>query len=311
MSDPTNAALPRWGVMLPTFDPYRTGQFPVVNGARVAEDAGFDAGWVGDHLSYVAPCLEPFVALAAAAGATTRLRLGMSVLLLPLRPVVWVAKQLGSLAAVAPGRVILGVGVGGENPAEWEAAGVPLNERGRRLDEALEILPALLRGKPVGHPGPLLPLRTPALEPPVPEGSMPIVVGGRSQAAVRRTARYADGWMGVWLDPAKVTERKEQLEEAAAEAGRPAPEVIMMVFTNTGADVARGEAEADTLFRGQYGIGFDRLGRWAAIGPPGRVAEHLDALSAAGANGFVFVPASPDPIGEFERLAEVKKLLGD
>lgn len=301
---PSPVSLPRWGVMLPSFDPYHTGRFPVADAARVAEEVGFDAAWVGDHLTYVAPCLDPFSALSAAAAVTTRIHLGFSVLLLPLRPLVWVAKQLGSLCALAPDRVVCGVGVGGENPAEWEAAGVPLGERGRRLDEALEVLPALLRGEAVDHPGPLLPLRSPALAP-APGAPVPLVVGGRSEAAVRRTARKADGWMGVWLDPAKVAERREQLAAAAADVGRPTPRILMMVFVNVCDDVARGESEADGLYRGQYGIGFDRLGRWAAVGPPEHVAERLDALRAAGADGFVLVPASPDSLTQFERLGEV------
>lgn len=301
------SSLPRWGVMLPSFDPYHTGLFPVAEGARLAEDLGFDAGWVGDHLSYVAPCLEPFTALAAAAGVTTRLHLGVGVLLLPLRPLVWAAKHLTSLCALAPGRVVLGVGVGGENPAEWEAAGVPLSERGRRLDEALDVLPDLLAGRPVDHPGPLLPLRSPALTPAA-DPAPPLVVGGRSEAAIRRAALRADGWMGVWLDPAKVAEHRARLAELAAEAGCKTPEVLMMVFANISDDGPRAEAEADALFRGQYGLGFDRLGRWAAVGPPQRVAELLAELRAAGADGFVFVPAGPDALGQTERLAEVRAL---
>lgn len=300
--------LPRWGVLLPTFDPYRNGRFPVVEGARVAEDAGFDAVWAGDHLSYLAPVVEPFVALSAAAGATTTLRLGFSVVLVPMRPVVWVAKQLGSLCAIAPDRVVFGVGVGGEGPAEWEAAGVPMNERGRRLDEALEMLPPLLRGEALDHPGPLLPLRTPPLTP-APGAMPPMITGGRSEAAVRRAARYAEGWMGVWLDAGKVAERVEQLREAAEEHGRPAPGVIHMVFTNVTDDLATGEAEADGLFRGQYRLDLDRLRKWTAIGTPERVAEELAPFVDAGAEGFVFVPASPDPVGQYERLAEVKALL--
>lgn len=302
------AEIPRWGVLLPTFDPYRRGSFPVAEGARAAEDGGFGCGWVGDHLSYVAPSLEPFVALAYAAASTRRLQLGFGVLLLPMRPVVWVAKQLTSLCTLAPGRVILGVGVGGEGPAEWEAAGVPMHERGRRLDEALDMLPGLLRGEPLDHAGPLLPLRTPALAP-APVEPPPLVVGGRSEAAVRRAARRADAWMPAWLDPPRLAERVALLEASATEAGRPRPAVVFMVFTNVGDDLARSRDEADGLFRGQYNLDWERLGKWALTGPPARIAEGLTPYVEAGADGFVLVPASPDPVGQIERLAEVRALV--
>jgi len=123
-----------FGVMLPTFDPFRTGPPPLARGAALAEDLGFDAGWVGDHLAFHPPVMDALGALCAAAASTRTLLLGTGVLLLPMRHPVWTAKQVATVDALAPGRVLLGVGVGGENPAEWEAAGVPVRERGRRLD---------------------------------------------------------------------------------------------------------------------------------------------------------------------------------
>lgn len=297
--------LPRWGYLLPSFDPYRQGRTPVVEGARRAEELGFDAGWVGDHLTYYAPLLEPMCALAAAAAVTSRLRLGLGVLLLPMRPVVWVAKQLGTLDALAPGRIILGVGVGGENPAEFEAAGAPLEGRGRRLDEALDVLPALLAGKPVDHPGPLLPLRSPPLEP-APATPPPLMIAGRSPAAVERAGRRGDGWLAVWLEPERVAEQRERLAEAAQAAGRPTPPVLMMVFVNVGDDRTRCRDEADRLYRGQYGLGVERVERWAALGSVASVVDLLGAHQEAGVSGFVLVPASPDPLGQLERFAEVR-----
>lgn len=304
----TTAPIPRWGVMLPTFDPYGLGSYPLAEGARLAEDVGFDCGWVGDHLTYVPPTLEPFVALAHAAAVTTRLQLGFAVLLLPMRPVVWVAKQLTSLCTLAPGRVVLGVGVGGEGAAEWEAAGVPLAERGRRLDEALDMLPPLVAGRSLEHPGPLLPLRTPSLRPAAPTPP-PLVVGGRSEIAIRRAARRADAWLPAWVDPARLAAGVTTLEDEVAAAGRPRPQVVLLIFTNVTDDPARGRDECDGLYRGQYGLDWERLGRWAAVGSPRQVAEELAGYQAAGADGFLCCPASPDQLGQIERLAEVKELL--
>src|SRR3954469_25437422 len=107
--------MPRWGVLLPTFDPLRTGRQPSPGeAARLAEDLGFDAVWVGDHLACPAPVLDAPTCLAAAAAVTNRIALGLSVMLLGLRRPAWAAKQLATIDALSGGRLRLGVGVGGE-----------------------------------------------------------------------------------------------------------------------------------------------------------------------------------------------------
>ena len=221
------------------------------------------------------------------------------------------AKQVATVDALAPGRVLLGVGVGGENPAEWEAAGVPVGERGRRLDESLAIVGALLRGEPVDHPGPLLPTRAPVLEP-VPAAPPPLVLGGRSDAALRRAAKLGDGWLGVWLSPRRVADAAARLAELAAEHGRPVPAVLMMVFvhvTGPGDDPEAARAQAAAFVRGQYGLPFDALARWVVVGDEGAVAEALTALRNAGAQGFVLLPAASAPLQQYERLASVRALV--
>ncbi|MCD2195126.1 TIGR03619 family F420-dependent LLM class oxidoreductase [Actinomycetospora endophytica] len=300
-----------FGVMLPTFDPFRTGPPPLARGAALAEDLGFDAGWVGDHLAFHPPVMEPLGALCAAAVSTRTLLLGTGVLLLPMRHPVWTAKQVATVDALAPGRVLLGVGVGGENPEEWEAAGVPVRQRGRRLDESLAIVDTLLRGKAVDHPGPLLPTRAPVLEP-APAQPPPLVLGGRSDAALRRAARVGDGWLGVWMSPRRVAEVAGRLAELAAAQGRPVPTVLMMVFVHvTGPrdDPGAARAEAAAFVRGQYGLPFSRLERWVVLGGERAVAEELVALRAAGAAGFVLVPAASDVLVQYERLASVRALV--
>jgi alkanesulfonate monooxygenase SsuD/methylene tetrahydromethanopterin reductase-like flavin-dependent oxidoreductase (luciferase family) len=234
--------------------------------------------------------------------------LGTGVLLLPMRHPVWTAKQVASLQALAPGRFVLGVGVGGENPAEWEAVGVPIAERGRRLDESLEIVCALLRGEPVDSSGPLLPVRAPVLEP-VPATPPPLVVGGRSEAALRRAARLADGWLGVWMSAKRLAETRAQLHEYCEEHGRPRCTVLQMVFVHVTDDVAAGEAEAFAFARGQYGPAAEKLGRWTLVGDEARVAAGLAELREAGAEGFVIMPAARDILGHYARLAKVRALL--
>src|ERR1700761_7827691 len=138
-----------WGVLLPTFDALRTGRPPQVTAAaRLAEESGLDGVWAGDHLWCPAPILDATSALAAAAAVTERVSIGTSVLLLGMRPLAWSAKQVATLQALSGNRLKLGVGIGGEFPVEYAAAEVPVKERGRRLDAALDVLPGLLSGQP-------------------------------------------------------------------------------------------------------------------------------------------------------------------
>lgn len=302
------APTPRWGVYLPTLDSYRQGTPPALDGARRAEELGFDTLWIGDHLAFHPPLLESMTVMAAAAAVTTRIRLGVGVLMLPLRSVVWAAKQLTTVDALAPGRLTLGVGVGGENPEEYVAAGVPRHERGRRLDEALTVLPALLTGKPVDHHGPLLTVHSPALEPAM-DAPPALLVGGRSPAALERVARYGDGWLAMWHRPDTVAVRRKRLAARAAELGRPAPSTTMLVFVNVDDDEDRARTQAAELLWGQYRLPYERVGRYTAVGTAERVADRLAAYRDAGVDAFALHPAAPDAVGQYERYARVRELL--
>src|SRR5215472_220504 len=170
--------------MLATAASLDTGQ---TEAARRAEAAGFDGVYVGDHLLHPHPLLESVVTLAAVAASTGRISLGPCVMLLALRHPVVLAKQLGTLSAFAPGRLRVGVGVGGEYPAEFEAAGVPLPERGRRMESALRQVRSLLTDG-TGHPGV-------TIGPGAPE--VPFLLAGWKEVSLRRAAAHGDGWIGT------------------------------------------------------------------------------------------------------------------
>jgi alkanesulfonate monooxygenase SsuD/methylene tetrahydromethanopterin reductase-like flavin-dependent oxidoreductase (luciferase family) len=214
----------------------RTGPDEVAAYARHAEDVGLDSLFVGDHLVANRPILDSVVTLATAAAVRSQIALGFGVLVVPLRPVAWVAKQIATLQLTSRGRVLLGVGLGG--PASlyprvgWEAVGVPYAERGRRLDEALEVLPELIAGRPARVSGAEITL-APSAQPP------PFWVGGTADAALRRTARSGDAWMPSMVPPAWVPARAARLAELAAAHGRPAPEIAMGAAAALGPDVAR------------------------------------------------------------------------
>src|SRR6201996_4686151 len=200
-----------WGVLLPTFDPLLLGEpFAVAEAARLAEQVGYDSIWVGDHLKCPAPVLDAASCLAVAAATTTRPQLGFSVMLLGMRPLAWAAKQIATLQHLSNNRLRLGVGVGGEFPQEYAAAEVPLERRGARLDHALELLPQFL-----------MPGTEHSLEPSA--AMPPLLIGGRSDKAVERAARFGAGWLPLWISPETLAQRGERLAELAAQHGRPAP----------------------------------------------------------------------------------------
>jgi alkanesulfonate monooxygenase SsuD/methylene tetrahydromethanopterin reductase-like flavin-dependent oxidoreductase (luciferase family) len=294
------------GVALPSVDAFGRGA-PVVEVARAAEEAGLDHAWVPDHLVFHRPVLEATTALGVVAGATERIGLGFAILNPTLRPVTWLAKQLSTLATLAPDRLLLGVGLGGEYEPEFRAAGVDRRQRGRLLDEALTLLPRLLSGDEVEHQG-LFEVDCPGLAP-VPRTPLPVLVGGRSEAALRRAARLGDAWFPMWLDPAEIAASRGVLADLAAELGRPAPGIALVAFVNVCPDRSRGVAEAADLIQRQYGMPFGPVERWTLVGSVDDVAERLDAYREAGVEGFCLSPAHPRPLEQVEPLAEVRARL--
>lgn len=302
---PLAAAPIRFGVLLPSFDPMHTGQSPgLVEAARQAEELGFDAAWVGDHLWGHAPWLDSGVALAAAAAVTERLTLGFSVMLLGLRPPAWAAKQIQSIYTLSGGRLVLGVGVGGEYPEEFEAAGVPVSKRGKRLDEALTVLPDLLLGRRVDYDGSALAVHANPLAPAMPRPP-PILVGGRGEVALQRTARFGDGWLPMWLSPDALIERGARLRELAAESGRREPTITLLILVHLDDSLERARRVATEHLAGQYKLPLHVVERWAALGSRDRVAEELQGYIDAGVKEFVLMALGGDQLLQYERLAEV------
>src|SRR5262249_37064536 len=139
--------------------------------------------------------------------------------LLPLRHPVPVARQLATIAQLAPGRLTLGVGIGGEDPHEIEVCGVDPKTRGRRMDECLRILRGLANGTPVTFQGEFFSLND-ALILPAPSPRIPLIVGGRSEAAVARAARLGDGWLGIWVSPRRFAAVRDQITREATALSR-------------------------------------------------------------------------------------------
>src|SRR5687768_7718501 len=208
----------------------RVGLFPLnvmeAGAAKAAEslaaiaESGLDHVCCGDHVSFfTAAGFDGLVQATALAMLHPTLPIHTGVYLLPLRHPTPVARQLADIDRLAPGRLTLGVGIGGEDRHEVEVCGVDPRTRGRRMDECLEVLRGLMTAEPLTYRGRFYDLDE-ALVLPAPSPPIPLVVGGRSEAAVRRAARLGDGWLAIWVSPRRFADALGQIEEEAAAADR-------------------------------------------------------------------------------------------
>lgn len=265
-----------------------------VGQAREAEDLGFDGVAAGEHLFFHGPVGNAFVTLAAAAGATRAVRLISSVTLLPLYPAALAIKLATTLDQVSGGRFEMGVGVGGEYPPEFSAAGVDPGERGARTDEALELARRLWAGGPVDLPGRFAERPSLELRPgPVRPGGPPIWVGGRSPAAVRRAARYADVWLPYMYTPEQVARSLGEVRVEAERAGRDPGAVrgAVLCWGAVSPDPLQARELAVRGVSDVYRQDFTRLAdRYLLFGTPDDAVARATEYAEAGADWLVFAP---------------------
>jgi probable F420-dependent oxidoreductase len=226
------------GAHLPVYGPAATRE-GVLLVARRIESLGYDSLWVSDHvvipwtirsrypynatgdfpLSPGTDFLEPLTALTLAAAVTSRVRLGTSVLVLPHRHPVLTAKMLATLDHLAPGRVVLGAGVGWMRE-EIELFGVPYGRRGAWTDEAIAIMRACWRDDRVSFRGQFFTLDEVGCRPRPVNGTIPIWIGGHTDRALARVATLGDGWHAAFPTPRALGEALARLRDACAKVGR-------------------------------------------------------------------------------------------
>jgi alkanesulfonate monooxygenase SsuD/methylene tetrahydromethanopterin reductase-like flavin-dependent oxidoreductase (luciferase family) len=275
-----------------------------------AEKAGIDHVCCGDHVSFAGAGFDGLVQATALALLHPALPVYCGVYLLPLRHPVLAARQLADLARLAPGRLILGTGIGGEDRREVAICGVDPATRGQRMNECLAVVRQLLTGKAVTFHGRFFDLDE-AVIAPAPAEPVPLIVGGRSDAAIRRAGRLGDGWLGIWNSPRRFAAAVQMAAEEAARAGRPDPprRHAMQVWCGLADSRQAARACLAPAMEAFYQLPFERFERYCPYGTADDVAEFLASYAAAGCTEFNLIPQAPDPGQAIAGAAAVKTLL--
>jgi alkanesulfonate monooxygenase SsuD/methylene tetrahydromethanopterin reductase-like flavin-dependent oxidoreductase (luciferase family) len=274
-------------------------------------NADIDHVCCGDHVSFFGGHgFDGLTQATALAMLHPTLPVHVGVYLLPLRHPVLVARQLADFAGLAPGRLVLGVGLGGEDRHEISVCGVDPATRGARMNECLAIVRQLLDGRTVTFDGAFFSIED-AVIAPAPASPIPIIVGGRSDAAVRRAGRLGDGWLGIWNSPARFAAAVQLAAEEASLAGRPgAPSRhAMQVWCGLADTQQAARACLAPAMEAFYQLRFERFERYCPYGTADHVAEFLTPYVEAGCTEFNLIPQAPDDEQAIEGVAAVKKLL--
>jgi len=292
--------MPNWGVYLPTYGASAPIDVPGIRRlAARAEERGLAHLFVGDHLIWNRAILSPFLALAHVAAVTERIRLGTGVYLLPLRAPVLAAKDAATLDVLSGGRLILGVGAGGDNPEEYRVAGVAPGNRGTRMDEGIAALRGLLNGEPSGFVGNYVEVPPTTLAP-LPRRSVPIWLGGRSEAVVQRAARVCDGWFPVWISPERYATARDQI--LGERKGNAVFDFGLNIFVAIADTRAEARAIAAVHMENAYAQPFERFERYVAYGTPDDVRKELRPYVEVGVTDVVFNLTGPRPEHQLDLL---------
>ncbi len=275
-----------------------------------AAESGLDFLVVGDHLSFQGgQGFDGIVSATFALAAHPTLPVLISVYQLALRHPLAVARQLSSIAQVAPGRLMLGVGAGGEDRKEVVNAGVDPTTRGRRLDESIRVLRLLASGEPVDFDGDFFELWQ-ALVLPIPSPPIPIVVGGRSEAALRRVALLGDGWLPMFVSPRRFRDSVERIRELAASAGRTVSiSPTLSVWCGLDLDGARARALLAASLERLYSRPYADFLNLTMVGTPPEVAEALLPYIEVGCRDFSVLAVAESWESAVEHAAAVRHRL--
>jgi probable F420-dependent oxidoreductase len=282
----------------------------VRSGAEAIEAAGLHSVWVGDHIAFYVPILESLTLLSFVAAATRRVRLCTGIYLAPLRHPTTTAKVASTLDVLSGGRLTLGVGVGGEFPAEFEACGVPVAERGPRTDEAIEVMRRLWSEDGVEHHGEHFDFGSIDMKPkPVQPGGPPIIVGGRRGPTFRRAGQLGDGYISHMCSSEQFERNMAEIQRHADLAGRGDAEfeTASFLFTVLDDDYEKAHARAASMLRMIYNRDFEEASKkYCLLGRAEDCLEQMRRFAQAGSRHFVFSMLS-DParmLEDYQRVIE-------
>ena len=262
--------------------------------ARKTEEAGLHSLWLNDRLVY--DNFEPLAALAAAAGATCRIRLGTSVLLLPYRRPVLLAKTLATIDFISQGRLTLGVGVGNRE-ADYEAVGVPYDRRGARGLESIRLMRRLWQEDDVTFAGKFFQVRELSLGPkPFNNRSIPIWMGGNAETVLKRAGRFADGYICSTSAMANFPAIWEKISHQARAAGRDPGKIEKAGLNYFAVDENQSRAvrACEAFFERYYGKAPTNIESQMIVGPAELCAERLAKSFQQGVNTVVLGLIIPD-----------------
>ncbi len=277
--------------------------------ARIV-DGGIDHVFVADHVSFLNGMgMDGLINAATLTALHERLTVVVGVYLLALRHPVTVARQLATLAESAPGRLLLGVGVGGEDRNEIAMCGVDPATRGRRTDECLAVLQGLAAGEPFDFHGEFFRFQGAVIRP-APEPAVPVLVGGRVEASLERAARFGDGWLAVWVSPERFRRATATVDARAAELGRPKPHLHgLQLWAGIDHDRERARARLARAMENFYHLPFERFEKYTPYGTAEEVADFLGPYREAGCELFNIMPIAESEAAAIDAVARIRARL--
>lgn len=258
---------------------------------KVGDEYGYDSIWLSDRIVSDRFSLEPMVALSMVAAYSEKMKFGTSVLAMPLRNPAVLAKQIATLDFLSQGRFFPAVGLGQEEPEEYEACGVSKENRAARTDEAIRLMRRFWEEDSVTHEGQFYACHNVSITPkPFLKPSTPVWIGGRSHAAARRVGRVGDGWLVSSATSDEVREGRDLVFETAQEHGRDIEEDHIGVLL--GYYIADNVEE--TVSKTYNFVTRHRpdayFTEYSALGPAERIGETIERYIDAGASKFVMRP---------------------
>ena len=272
----------------------------------LCERTDIDSIWLSDRLSSPVPVPEVMTTLAAIAARTTTLKFGPSVIVLPYRTPVVAAKEMATVDWLSRGRLFPAVGVGVELPREFEASGVAFRERGRRTDEAIRVIRMLWTQDEVTFQGEFYKLDRITVLPKPWQSPPPIWIGGKSEAAQKRTARLGDGWMPSFITPDEFRIGVERVQELAAAERREVPADhfgTLINFALAESPDAAAAMAGPFIPRGR--VDEATIRQCTAFGPAEVVASRIEEYVKGGGSKFILRPLCPSDrmLDQLARLA--------